>query len=412
MQYRVVLLTLVLIATAAAGFAFSSDNTTYESRPRVTDPQVEAGGGGSVALPDAAAAIRMNPAAYAEPGRFVLRGAGGLAIVPVELPRIGANVVSDGMLPLPRNFASVYAPQFDENGFGFSGSGEFFVSGFNVGLGFFTDHEVFMRGSGSDGEDNGAFDEVDGFLLSEAGLAAGIAIPFSVGPLDISVGGTVRPMLRVRGELDDADSVRRFADGVPFNEAFSDTPVLNGFALGIDVGVLAHYGNLAFGASVRDIGDTVVDYREHPLSEVVQASAEGRLPEGGDGNGTLLDPDVSYIIPMQTRIGAAYSLDWRFFKPVVFADIHDPHRMFASDDRNLDARGHVPAHSEGRQPLDHLSAGLDVAFLRVLSARAGVSSGGASVGLGANLGPIRLDSSLKFSEGAASRASIGAQLRF
>ena len=409
MQYRVVLLTLVLILTTATGFVFSSDNVRYEPRPRVSDPQVEAGGGGSVAYPEAAAAIRMNPAAFAERWRFLTRGAGSLAVRPAVRPQIGTSIISDGMLPLPRNFASAYAPGFDENGFGFGGSGELFLSGFNVGLGFFTDHEVFMRASGpAEGEDR-VFADSEGYILSEAGLAAGIAVPFSAGPFEMSVGGAVRPILRVRGELDDEEeAVRDFASGLPFDEAFADTPVLNGFALALDAGVLAHYGNLSFGLSVRDIGGTAVDYREHPLAKVIEASADGRLPEGGD----VLEENVSYVIPMQTRVGAAYSFDWRFLKPTVFADVYDPHRMFASNRGTLNARGHASLDSNSRRPVDHFSAGVDAAFLRFFSARAGISADGPSLGLGASLGPLRLDSSIRFSEGPASRASVGAQLRF
>ena len=409
MQYRVLLLTLVLSVTAATGVLFSSDTTIYEPRLRVTDPELEAGGGGSVAVPEGAAALRSNPAAFAEPGRVLLRGAGGLAVEPGTISRIGSDVVLDGTVPFPRNFASVYGSEFDDNGFGFSGSGEVFLSGFNVGIAFFTDHEVFMRGVGAD---NDGFDAAEGFLLSEAGFAAGAAIPFSAGPFDVRVGGAVRPMLRVRGELDDPGAVSVFAGGARFDEAFADTPVLNGFALGIDLGVLAHYGNLSVGASVRDIGDSVVDYREHSLSDVMDASTEGQLPEGGADHGTLLDPDSSYVIPMQTRIGAAYSFEGDYLQPTLFADIHDVHRLFAVQRGKLDARGHLSPDSDSPRVVDHLSAGLDVDILRYFSARAGLNSDGPSLGFGANLGPLRLDSSLRFSEGAASRASVGAQLRF
>lgn len=412
MLYRVAVLTLFLILTPSTGLLFSSDSMRHEPLPRVSDPQLEAGGGGSVAYPEAAAAIRLNPAAFAEPARFLTRGAGALAVSPQALSRIGTRLASDGMVPLPREFASVAAPEFSGNGFGFSGSGEFFLSGFNIGLGFFTDHEVFMRASGTaDGQD-GALRDARGYLLSQSGLAAGLAIPFSAGPIEVSVGGAVRPMLRVRGVFDDGQAVGAFASGEPFGDAFADTPVLNGFALALDAGVLAHYGNLSVGLGLRDIGGTAVDYREHSLAEVIEASADGRLPDGGDGTGSLLEEDASYVIPMQTRVGVAYSLDWRFFKPTVFADIYNPHRAFTSDSSALTARGHASADSSSRRAADHLSAGIDATVLRFFSARAGINADGPSLGFGASLGPLRLDSSILFGDGAASRASVGAQLRF
>lgn len=384
------LLLLLCITIFSTSFAAASDSLIIEPPVRPADPILEATGGGSVAMPRGTRAIRLNPADFTGSFRLtVAGGAGGLAIEPALLERGISRVVDGGMLPLPRNFAEVYADEFGARGFGFSAGGDMAFAGSGLGVGIASDFDIFMRtGPNSD--------DADGYLISETALVGGIAIPFSIGDFDFSAGGSIRPTMRIRGELTDRQAVDAFAAGKPFDEAFADTPVLNGFGLAIDAGVLARSGNFSFGATVRDIGDTEFVYHEHSLAEVLDSIPDGTLPSGGESGGELFDPSATYATRMSTRFGVAWSRSEGFFRPAVSADIYDPH-LFLSRDRSI---------------YEHFSAGAELDIGRVLIARAGISADGYGLGTGVRLGPIRVDSSVRFGTDTPPRASLGARLEF
>ena len=385
------LLLLLCITIISTSYAVASD--TYVREPSVlpTDPILEATGGGSVAMPRGTRGIRLNPADFTGPFRLtVAAGAGGLAIDPELLDRGVSRLLDGRLMPLPRNFAELYADRFSADGFGFSGSGDVAFTGSGLGLGISSDVEIFMR-TGPDSDD------ASGHLISETALVGGIAIPFTIGDFDFSAGGAIRPTMRIRGELNDRQAIDAFAAGTPFDEAFADTPVLNGFGLAMDAGLLARKGNITFGAAVRDIGDTEFVYHEHSLEEVLDSIPDGTLPSGGgDREGELFDPETTYITPMSTRLGVAWSRGEGFFRPSVSADIHDPH-LFLSRERSI---------------YEHFSAGAELDIGRVLIARAGISADGYGLGTGLRLGPIRVDSSVRFGSDTPPRASLGARLEF
>lgn len=382
-----------LFAFVAAG-AQAQSSVVVESPVRPSDPVLEATGGGSVARPSGTQGIRLNPADFRGSGRLtVFAGGAGLAVPPSRLGATSRAFLRGRAVPLPGSLAAVHEREISRSGFGFSGSGEIAYTGNSLGIGITSDHEVFMRT-----RDGGS--EADGFIRSDTALIAGVAIPFEVGAVDVSIGAALRPFMRVRGDLQDPAAIADFAGGTPFVEAFADTPVLNGFGLGVDLGLLARYNDFSFGFSARDIGNTEIRYRVHTLAEVLDTVVEGRLPDGGESANDLFDPDARYIARTSTRLGAAWDpnleADFDVVDPLLFAELRDGHRIFSGEKR----------------PWEYLAAGVEATVAGFFTARAGISGDGFGLGAGFRAGPLFLDSALRFGGNEADRGSFSARLRF
>lgn len=399
MRLRTFLLSF-LFCLGIAGFA--DEAPVIEPSVLSSDPHLESTGGGSVAHPFAIQAIRLNPAAFSADGSFELSGAGGLAVGPQQLLETGEVLFSGP--PLPGRFAQARSGEVTSDGFGFAASLRLGYTGNNIGLGFTSDYDVFMS-TNEDSESRPA----EGHLISETALVAGLALPFSLGDTSVSVGAAVRPFIRVRGELDDRQAMEAFAGGMPFEDAFADTPVLNGGGLAMDAGILVEHDPFSVGFAVRNIGDTRVAYREHSLAEVLDAAAQGRFPDGGGESGELYEPDKDYVLPMTTRLGVAWNPGWSVVDPTVFADMQDPH-LFGVGGPNCGS----DSGGCGDRPLlsERFSAGVNLEVAGMFSVRAGASRDGVAVGAGVGLGPLHLDSSVRVLGQRREHATVGAALRF
>ncbi|MFP4510723.1 MAG: hypothetical protein ACLFNQ_11395 [Spirochaetaceae bacterium] len=381
---------MAVVLLASAQPTLTADQSIVEE-PRISTSatRILASGGGNAAYTSGFESLMVNPAAYAGNGEFTLLAAGvGLYAAPERVLRAPAAVLSGETPPMLGSAARLYTDRIDREGIGFSGTAGLGFAGGGLGLGIVGDFDAHIR------DRNG---EYDGHFLAEAGLVGGLALAFEAGPFDLSIGADIRPFVRIRSDLSDAEQVARFLDGEPFLEAFAEAPSLNGFGLGLNTGVAMRYRGLTAGLAIRDLGGTQVVYREHPLGEVITSAASGFLPPGGDNSGALYDPDSSYVLPAQVRIGLAWAPDFGdAFEPALFGELVDIHRLGSS----------------GIQGIDVFSAGAEVTLGRFLTFRSGVNAQGFGLGGGISFGVVHVDGGLSFGRAEAPKAGLDASIRF
>lgn len=382
------LLAAVLLASVLPA-ATADQNIIEEPRLSTSATRILASGGGNAAYTSGFESLMLNPAAYVGTGEFTLLGAGaGLYAAPERVLRAPAAVLSGEAAPMPGSAARLFADRIDREGIGFSGTAGLGYAGSGLGLGIVGDFDAHIR------ERDG---EYEGYFLAEAGLVGGLALAFEAGPFDLSIGADIRPFVRIRADISDSEWVERFLDGEPFLEAFAQAPSLNGFGLGLNTGLAVRYQGFTVGLAIRDLGGTQIVYREHPLGEVIASAASGVLPPGGENAGALYDPDSSYVLPSQTRIGLAWVPDLgEVFEPAIFGELVDLHRLGRS----------------GMKGIDVFSAGAELTLGRFLTLRSGVSAQGFGFGGGIRFGVVQVDGGLSFGRDRAPKAGLDASIRF
>jgi len=381
----------LLAATAPA-------ERVHEPRLAPADPIAEGMGSATVALPGDGRSFFSNPAGFASPGGelTVATGAGAvrasrssLARMPTDLLLGNMSLTPDG---LPRYFDSaVYEGRFRQRGsagIGFAGSG--------LGLALFGAGEMTLEGG----------DEPTGSLLSELTLVGGLGAPLEALGGRFQFGVSARPFVRIYApELFGAEMERYEAlrEGESVVGAFGDVPTRNGFGIALDAGALFERGPFSVGIAAFDIGDTSLSYEGHPLSSVADSFADGRLPEGGTDGNEQFDPDARYLVPMQTRLGAAFSsgvgaslFGTDLLSVTLGAELRDLHSLFF----------------KSYSPTENLHTGLELELARFVSGRAGYAGGDYTLGAGIRLGIFRLDSTLRFAENESAEATLGASIRF
>ncbi len=388
MRMMTALLCLGLTVCIASGTA-AAQNIIEEPRLRTHNSRLYTSGGGSVAYTRGLESLLINPAAFTGRGELaLLSGSAALYAPPNQALRAPVATLTGQATPLLGSLSRVFDDRIDREGLGFGGSAGVGYAGSSLGLGIIGDFDMFLR------EHDGAY---SGHFLAEAGLVGGLAISFDWDQLEISVGADIRPFVRLRSDLSDPDQVDDFLSGTPFFEAFAPAPTLNGFGLALNTGMTAAYRSFTFGLAVRDIGGTQIVYREHPLGEVVESAVSGVLPPGGNSAGELYDPEATYRLRSQSRIGVAWQPDWGdVFEPALYMDFTDLHRLGEAETGFVDV----------------FSAGAELTFGRFLTVRGGTSAFGFGAGAGIRFGVVYLDGGISFGREVPPQAGLDMSIRF
>jgi hypothetical protein len=201
----------------------------------------------------------------------------------------------------------------------------------------------------------------------QLGLTAGYSYGFDVLGLSVAVGTSLRPLLRAEVALDDEasrDVIHASAvGGLPLFEALWLEQARYAVGLAVDLGVLAKAGPLQVGALLTDVGGTTFRYSSARFGDLVADVASLRgTPEGGS-------TDESHTVPMQLRLGAAYSI----LPALTFhLEITDPFLVMQGE-ADLD---------------DNIHAGLELAPREGLGLWLGLEGASAAAGARWRLGPL------------------------
>jgi len=271
--------------------------------------------------------------------------------------------------------------QFTTNGFGIGSALSFGYVGNGIGVGMNIATDSYLYGDtfplGLEGEINSQFT-----------LAFGYAHPFRLGPVDLSVGGTLRPNLRITslvGSDTAADLITQFT-GVDTGEGdagdeedgdlVSTINALNGWGVAFDTGLIAGYRSFAVGVQARNMFNTTMQYSRNSLDEVFSALSSGGLPSSPE-EGDEAYVSERYIIPMELSFGAAWQPDlgeWAaFVDPELHIQITDP---FGAADLDPDRPNSF---------WTRVHVGTELTFLRFFDLRFGANQGYFTLGTGMEL---------------------------
>ncbi len=306
-------------------------------------PSFAAQGGSSVAIAEGYDALFSNPAGYrSEPGELTI-----LSLSPWLV----------GGLPWSGDFEGSLLDQAASGGVQFGGLAGIGYSGRGLGLG------LFLSG-GADIEGDALLSGTAGF---ELGLVGGYSYALNILGVNVSLGASLRPLLRAEVPLDDetARSVihAEARAGIGLLDAVWSERALYGLALGVDMGALVDFGKLRLGLLITDVGNTTFRYSDVKLGDLLTSIVTlAPLPEGRS-------TDQGATVPMQVRLGAAYALTPAL---VVHGEITDPIPLLLGD---VDL-------------LDSIHVGLQLALGKNGRLRLGYEAGGLSAGAAWRLGPL------------------------
>lgn len=267
--------------------------------------------------------------------------------------------------------------QFTTNGFGIgTGLGFGYVGnrlgiGVNVALDSYLYGDTFPLG-------------LEGELTSQFSLVFGYAYPFDIGPVRLSVGGALRPNLRITslvGSDTAADLLTEFT-GVNTGEengggSLTDSiTALNGWGVAFDAGLMASYRAFSLGLQARDLLNTNMQYSRNSLQQILDALSAGGLPSAPEEG----DPEYvsdTYIIPTAVSLGAAWQPDLG-----ATAFLVDPELHFEIDD----VLGTAQLNPDRPTSVwTRLHVGTEISLLRFFDFRMGINQGYFTMGAGLDL---------------------------
>ncbi|TVR85298.1 MAG: hypothetical protein EA428_16070 [Spirochaetaceae bacterium] len=404
MPARAILLLTFLIASLFVTAGPLSAKTVREAPVSVFDPVLMAQGDSSVASARGYRSLFINPAAFAlGQGNFTLLNLQGWihssptqALESMQL-FFGESDIEEGDTSLSR-----LERQLSSNGMGVGAAGGIGYVGGGLGLGLRFASDSYFFGEQLPGG-------ITGTSTSEISFVGGLGFPFQLGPVQVAIGGSVRPFVRVRSlfDSDASDAALQKFLGVPgeIEEDYRDiTRSLNGYGFALDAGLLLQYRDFTLGIAGRHLGDTRLNYSEHSLSEVRDSLSNGALPaEKSEGEEGYI-PVGQHIIPTRFDFGLMWApRPWDVARPQLHLELRDP-------------MGWADPSGTGSQPLlyrTHLGGELEL--MRFFSIRAGLNQGRPTGGLGLRLFFFDLNMALygrELGEQQGDTSSAGAALEF
>ncbi len=280
----------------------------------------------------------------------------------------------------------VLREQFTTNGFGLGAAlGTGYVRnrvglGLEIGTNSYLYGETFPLG-------------LEGELTTQVSLAVGYAQPLFLGPVSLSLGGALRPVIRVSsfiGSETAADLITTFtgvetgdgeADGSS-DDLLDTITALNGWGVSFDAGLLLNYQSFTLGVQGRNLLNTRVDYSNNSLNEILDAARAGGLPSKPTDSSDPSYVSDTYIIPAEISFGAAWRPDlgeyFQVFDPKLHAQVTDP---FKITDQNRD---------QPRSFWTRLHFGTELTLLNFFDLRFGVNQGYFTLGTGLDLGFLEI----------------------
>ncbi len=340
---------LVLLAVAAHA---QTTITEPEFSPLV--PAMVGSGGVGVAHPEGLTSLFVNPAGLAAaPSSFTALGISpALYFLPNRTVRPYLGELSTD----PSAALAGLSPTIASNGFGGNWTMGLGYSGKGIGIGLFNVADVYADSTQATSQLADASDTL-GFLV-------GLGVPITS---NLSIGGTLRPMVRIHALAAPLVDLANFAYG----KGGTSFPVLYGFGIGLDLGLLWELSPFTVGLSLRDIGGTQFYYSSGTLQSVLSSITSGKsLPYGTPVSSV-------YEVPMNVTMGLAYHPDVGRAASIINPRFEvDYHYAF----------GQTPP-----SPLLGLHAGADLRFLSLVDLRAGFNQGYFTFGAGIKLLFLRVD---------------------
>ena len=258
------------------GFAFAQDIRYSTLVPKSA---ISMGLGGVFsAIPTSTTTFFGNPASFASKNAsWLLPDVEAWAYVRPTASNLGSLMGNANNWNALLSTASELMPQNGGTGGGASTGLGYLGKG--IGLGFFVTTDNYVEGSSP----AGATLNSD----TEATVIVGLGFPVRLGPLNLSVGGDLRPFYHVRihdlGQSNAALSDVVGGSGSLYTDAF--------FGTAMDLGATMKLADFTVGLSIRDIAPTY-PIATTTLNELKSDFAAGNLPTTGSTT-AVLTPNVS-----------------------------------------------------------------------------------------------------------------------
>ncbi|MBN2050227.1 MAG: conjugal transfer protein TraF [Spirochaetales bacterium] len=359
MKQLLIVLTILICLT---GFAFGQE--TILTAPFVPQsPEVMGQGGSFTAIAAGYNSLFTNPAGFgSEKGSLTIVSANPWVYVrPDQVIDFVAGLEGSenpemALLPLIND-------QVTAGGFGIGFSTGLGWTGKGLGLGVVGMVDSHIVGDTLLG--------ASGHATATVGLIGGLAIPFNIFGMKLTVGGDVRPMYRAYIPMDNTVVIGLLRS---LSEEGSDPltylmtqSAYAGVGLGIDLGAMLDIGPFTVGLSMRDLFGTRFNFGQSTLEDIVASlETEGALPEGTDVQDT-------YMIPMEINVGAAWHPDLGGFSFILDPKVH------------VDLKDPIGIIRDKRSPWTLLHIGAEAKMFRFISLRGGFNQGYITGGVGMKL---------------------------
>lgn len=366
---RIIILLAICILTS--GFVFAQDtDITYMTPFAPRSPEIMGQGGSFTAIASGYNSLFTNPAGFgsdkgsltivtANPWVYVrpdrVASIADMLMNPEIDPDTGEEIEATGSI------IGLVADQITGGGFGIGFSTGLAWTGKGLGLGVVADVDSYIYGKelfGAEGE-----------ATATVGLIGGLAIPFNIFGMKLTVGGDVRPMYRAYIPMsnDVVMGLLGSLEGDPLAYLLGQNAYA-GVGLGIDLGAMLDIGPFTVGMSIRDLFGTRFSFTSSTMSEIVTA-----FETGGDLEGTEIGENEVYMIPMEINIGAAFHPDLGGFSFILDPKVH------------VDLKDPIGVIRDGKSPWTLLHIGAEAKMLRFLSLRGGFYQGYITGGVGMKL---------------------------
>lgn len=377
---------LLLFVLAVLGLPSVAAETVRQKEFQPANPEILGQGGSFVAVAEGFNSLYTNPAGLAmtpEP-ELTLPSLTFWAYSRPDLllPTIGAlggqSVSSDGEnQSRDQLILDNLSEQFTTNGFGVGTGVSFGYVGNRLGIGLNLAVDSYLYGDtfplGLEGE-----------ITSHLMLAFGYAQPFRIGPVDLSLGGVLRPNLRITsivGSDTAADLITQFTgvstgDSGGGGDLTSSITALNGWGVAFDTGLLASYRSYRLGLQARNLFNTGMQYSRNSLADILSALSSGGLPSApSEGDAAFVSE--TYIIPMELTVGGAWQPDLGELSFLIDPELHMQYAgLFGTG--QLDPQRPTSAWTR-------ISIGTELTMLRFFDLRFGLNQGYFTTGFGMDL---------------------------
>lgn len=376
-------LLLILFASSMVLAAGAQDRLS-ELRPK--DPRAMALGDTTQALSSGYQGFFGNPAAFADgKGELSLLDASAWLYASPTTSNVDALQAAIGQSGA--DIITTLNELITTNGIGGGAAFGFGYAGGGLGIGLTTVVDSYVWGKNALG--------AEGTVDAQVSLTLGVAFPLPLFGLDLSVGGALRPFLRMTGPIS-STQLSSMMTGGSIDAAIGGAAVDVGFGLAGDVGARLNLGKrFSLGLSVRDIG---TEQRLSPstFGEVADSLSRGDLPPSESYATYLMYPDITLGASFRPIVGPLSGLVDLLF----IAELQDP----------------VGVIQDKKTVLQLLHAGIEARLLGGLfSLRGGVNQGYLSMGVGIELLAIKANvglftEELGFRPGDRPRTGVAAQL--
>lgn len=378
MRYTAIIL---LALTLVVGSAFGQDRLDAAS-PK--DPRTMAMGGAFVAMSEGYQSFFGNPADYAGEREFTLASANPWVYISPTTDNISAltEAVANGDVSVD-SLSNLITTNGLGAGLNF-GTG---ITGGGLGLGLVGGFDAYVQGKTAIG--------ATGTLDGQLAVIVGIGLPVPLFGLDMSVGGNLRPFLRLTGPIEATELLGLLGSD-------SKEPLLNmgvdvGFGLAADLGVKVRFGRLlSVGLAIRDISTEQI-FAESTLGDTLDSLGTGKLPAGVEVAYSVL-PNIALGLSLRPLPAGLSGL----IDVLLVAELQDPLSV-AADDKSF-------------MHMVHLGTEVDL-LNGFVTLRGGLNKGYISLGAGLDLAIMEFNISVFTEElglflGDKPRTGVSAEFAF